>query len=100
MNRLKELSPYAAGKEPFIQEDLLKEWYGQAQGKLKEEWDERRKHEILFRLGPSLPGLLLDESFYGGKLQARTQNELVWAERRVQEELAFHKIIDGQNVFT
>ncbi|HEY1753961.1 MAG TPA: hypothetical protein VGG72_01100 [Bryobacteraceae bacterium] len=96
--RLGDRSLYAAGNEPFVQEDLLMKWHGRAEAKLKEEWAKRRKHEALFRLGPSLPGLLLDESSYGGKLQARTQDELAWAERRVISELAFQKIIDGKNV--
>lgn len=97
LHRLKELSPYASGREPFIQEDLEREWYGRARAKVNELWIERRKHETVFRLGPSLPGLLLDESPYG-KIQARSQDELAWAEKRVLSELSFEKIEDGQHV--
>lgn len=95
---LKEQSPYARGEEPFLQEDLLQEWNGRAVSKVIAEWDERRKHETLFKLGPSLPGLLVDESSYGIRLQARGQDELEWAEKRVLCELSFEKLAEGQLV--
>jgi hypothetical protein len=95
--RLRDQSPYASGREPFIQEDLIMEWHAQAEARLKEQWVERRKREQLFRLGPSLPGFLLDESAYG-KLSGRSSEGLEWAEKRVLSDLLFDKILDGQHV--
>lgn len=75
----------------------MREWYGRARAMVKEQWTQRRKHETLFRLGPSLPGLLSDESPYC-KLQTRSQEELTFAEKRVLSDLSFEKIEDGQSI--
>lgn len=58
---LKDLNPYAAGREPFIQEDLVFEWAEQVRAIELQAQVERRKHEQLFRLAPCMAGLLVDE---------------------------------------
>ena len=94
---LKDLNPYAAGREPFIQEDLVIEWAEQVRAIDLQAQVERRKHEQLFRLAPCMAGLLVDE-LPSGKREARSAEELAWAEARVMSELSFKKIAEGQNV--
>jgi hypothetical protein len=94
---LKDLNPYAANREPFIQEELVSEWAEQVRAIELQGQVDRRKHEQLFRLSPCMVGLLVDE-FPSSKLEARSSEELIWAEARVTSELSFKEIIEGQTI--
>jgi hypothetical protein len=61
---------------------------------IESERSERRKHETLYKLAPAAAGLLVDEYPSDGG-EARTREELLWAEQRIQSELGFEKIADG-----
>jgi hypothetical protein len=95
--RLQDLKPYAAGRVPFLQEDLVSEWADRLHAIEVHAQVERPKHEQLFRLSPCMAGLLVDE-FPSSKREARSAEELAWAETRVISELSFKKIAKGQKV--
>jgi hypothetical protein len=99
-NRLSDLggrNPYAAGRVPFIQEELEWEWSNLRHQTIESERAERRKHETLFRLSPVGMGLLIDE-YPSSESDARTNDDLLWAERRIQSELRFDKTADGNTI--
>ena len=73
------------------------EWAEQVRAIELQDQVERRKHERLFRLAPCMDGLLVDE-FPSSKREARSAEELSWAEARVTSELSFEKIAEGQNI--
>ncbi|MGC2619886.1 MAG: hypothetical protein WA414_12655, partial [Acidobacteriaceae bacterium] len=96
-NRLVDLrkrSPYAAGRVPFIQEELESEWAHLRYKFTESQQSERRKRETLFRLAPVGEGLLVDD-YPSSEASARTSDGLLWAEQRIQSELGFEKITDG-----
>jgi hypothetical protein len=99
-NRLSDLggrNPYAAGRLPFIQEELEREWSRLRHKVIESELSERRKHETLFKLSPVGVGLLIDE-YPSSESDARTNDELLWAERRIQAELRFDKTASGNTI--
>ncbi len=99
-NRLSDLggrNPYAAGRVPFIQEELEWEWSNLRHKAIESELSERRKHETLFKLSPVGTGLLIDE-YPSSERDARTNDELPWAERRIESELRFDRAADGNTV--
>ena len=100
-NRLSDLggrNPYAAGRVPFIQQELEWEWSSLRHKAIESEQSERRKHETLFKLAPAGAGSLIDE-YPSSESDARTNDELLWAERRIQSELRFRKTADGNTVY-
>jgi hypothetical protein len=97
LGSLRDGSPYAAGRVPFIQEELEWEWSNLRYKFTESERSERRKRETLFKLAPNGAGLLIDE-YPSSETAARTNDELPWAERRIQSELRFDKTADGNTV--
>ena len=97
LGRLRDGNPYAAGRVPFIQEELEWEWSNLRSKFTESERAERRKHETLFKLSPVGVGLLIDE-YPSSESDARTNEELLWAEKRVLSELWFDKTADGNTI--
>ncbi len=97
LGRLRDGNPYAAGRVPFIQEELEWEWSNLRYKFTESERSERRKRETLFKLAPAGAGLLIDE-YPSSERDARTNDELPWAERRIQSELGFDRAADGNTV--
>ncbi|MGA8530812.1 MAG: hypothetical protein WB622_13935, partial [Acidobacteriaceae bacterium] len=95
--RLRDRNPYAAGRVPFIQEELEWEWSNLLHKVTESERAERRNRETLFKLAPGGMGLLVDE-YPSSEATARTNDELLWAEQRIQSELQFEKVKDGNTV--
>jgi hypothetical protein len=93
LSRLRDRNPYAAGRVPFIQEELESEWSNLRHQTIESERSERRKHETLFKLAPAGDGLLIDE-YLSSERDARTSDELRWAEQRIQSQLRFEKLTD------
>ena len=61
------------------------------------ERSERRKCETIFKLAPAGAGLLIDE-YPSSEGDARTTDELRWAEGRIQSELRFEKLADENTI--
>jgi hypothetical protein len=97
LGHLRSRNPYAAGRFPFVQEELESQWLALRQNAIESERSERRKHETLFKLSPAGVGLLVDE-YPSSQADARTCDELLWAESRIQSELRFEKIANGNTV--
>jgi hypothetical protein len=97
LGRLGDRNPYAAGRVPFIQEELEWEWSNLRHKTIESELSERRKLETLFKLSPVGTGLLINE-YPSSESEARTNDELLWAERRIQSELRFDKTTDGNTI--
>jgi hypothetical protein len=97
LGSLRDGNPYAAGRVPFVQEELIREWLNLSYRFTESERSERRKHEMLFRLAPAGAGLLIDE-YPSSERDARTNDELPWAETRIQSDLRFDKAADGNIV--
>jgi hypothetical protein len=97
LGRLGDRSPYAAGRFPFIQEDLEWEWSARRHDAVESERTERRKHEMLFKLAPAGVGSLIDE-YPSNERDARNDEERLWAERRIESELRFEKTVNGNTV--
>jgi hypothetical protein len=97
LGRLRDGNPYAAGRVPFIQEELEREWSNLRYKFTESERSERRKRETLFKLAPAGAGLLIDE-YPSSESDARTDDESLWAERRIQSELRFDRAADGTTV--
>jgi len=91
-----EQSPYSAGREPFIQEDLTQEWFKRVFEAREKERAERRKHEQLYRLAPNMLGLLLDEDLHHFS-EVRNAEELAKAEERITQ-LGLTKVLDAQHI--
>jgi hypothetical protein len=64
---------------------------------MESERAERRKRETLFKLAPVMAGLLIDE-YPSSERDARTSDEVLWAERRIQSDLRFDKTADGNTI--
>ncbi|MFC5865035.1 hypothetical protein ACFPT7_22190 [Acidicapsa dinghuensis] len=93
--RIGQRSPYSAGREPFIQEDLTDEWFRRVHEIRAKERTERRECEQLYRLAPRMPGLLLDEDLHLLS-EVRNAEEFAKAEERVNQ-LGLAKVVEGRN---
>lgn len=95
LDELHSVSPYRAGREPFLQPELQEEWFERVRAFQEGERRKRRECEQLFRLAPSMPGKLLDEDRAYDR-EPRTPAELQWAESRILATLGFKKSSEGR----
>ncbi len=92
---LGEESPYASSQYPFLGTRLERRLIEEKLEREKREREQRRASgERLFLVDPGLPPVLLDEGLYFSE-KARTDEQLRWAEARLQNDLGVKRVIDG-----